>query len=111
MNELEILVVDAVERQRIRLAGCLRAARFEVDVADSFAIARNKISSRKPRCVIAGVKLGAYNGLQLISQAQYVNPSVASVLTHDSEDLVLEREARLMNTEFLVLPCSENHIV
>lgn len=111
MNDLDVLVVDAQERQRAKLAFYLRAAGFRVESADSFHQARTKISACSINCLIAGVKLGVYNGLHLVSQMCRDDSAVSSVVTHDKGDLVLEREARLLGAEFLVLPCSDDQLV
>ena len=111
VNEPCVLVVQAQQRQRAKLSFYLRAAGFRVESADSFQEARTRISLRSINCVVAGVKLGVYNGLHLVSQLWRDDSPVSSVVTHDSEDQVLEREARLLGAEFLVLPCSDEELV
>jgi hypothetical protein len=60
---------------------------------------------------VTAVRLGVYNGLHLIARAHYLHASIASVLTHDVADPVLEREARAYGTAFLVLPCPGDVLV
>lgn len=105
MAESGLLVVDTIERQRGKIAFLLRAAGYRVDVADGFEHARERIARCEPSCIVTGVRLGLYNGLHLIARARRLHPSMASVLTHNFADPVLQSEARSSDTAFLVLPC------
>ena len=106
-----MLVVATERRLRGKTAFWLRAAGYRVDVADSFAQAREKIDASAPACLITSVKLGMYNGLHLIARTRCSHSSVAFVLMHDVFDPVLESEARSHDSEFLVLPCFQGELL
>jgi DNA-binding NtrC family response regulator len=111
MAEINVLVVDAQERQRGKIAFFLRSAGFRVDVAGSFEQAKKKIEASAPACLVTSVKLGMYNGLHLIARTRCLHSTVASVLTHDVADPVLESDARNHQSEFLVMPCHEDELI
>jgi DNA-binding NtrC family response regulator len=105
-----VLVVETERRQRGKIAFWLRALGYRVDVADSFAHARDKIDACAPACLITSVKLGMYNGLHLIARTRCSYSSVAFVLMHDISDAVLESEARRHDSQFLVVPCRQDEL-
>jgi len=111
MGEVDVLVVEPERRQRGKTAFWLRAAGYRVDVADSFALARDKIDTSVPTCLITSVKLGVYNGLHLIARTRCSHSLVAFVLMHDVSDPVLESEARSHDAEFLVVPCHQDELL
>ncbi len=86
------------------LAGYLREAGFSVIPLPSFAEARRILPYAKPDVVVADVRLGEYNGLQLAVQAQGLDPQPAIIVTSGYEDPVLTAEAERMGATFLLKP-------
>jgi DNA-binding NtrC family response regulator len=111
MAEITVLVVDAQERQRGKTAFLLRSAGFRVDVAGTFEQAKKKMEACAPTCLVTGVKLGMYNGLHLIARARGQDSKLAAVLTYDVADPVLESDARIHQSEFLVMPCQADELI
>lgn len=86
------------------LAGYLRGAGFSVIPLPSFLEARRIMPFAKPDVVIADVRLGEYNGLQLAVQAQALDPAPAIIVTSGFGDPVLQAEAERLGASFLLKP-------
>jgi len=60
---------------------------------------------------VAGVRLGAYNGLHLIVRSHADHPGMAAILTSHSLDPVLKAEADRQNASYILRPCSEQDLL
>jgi DNA-binding response OmpR family regulator len=58
----------------------------------------------KPDVVVADVRLGEYNGLQLAVQARALDPVPAIIVTSGFDDPVLKAEAERLGATFLMKP-------
>src|SRR5262245_20914792 len=97
----KILVVDDQPAVRSGLKRLLENAGFQVVVADSFAGGRVALSETLPDLLISDVRLGDFNGLQLLATTTRAIPAI--VIT-GFPDPVLEAEARGFGAEFLIKP-------
>jgi DNA-binding response OmpR family regulator len=86
------------------LAGYLRGAGFSVIPLLSFLEAHRILPFAKPDVVVADVRLGEYNGLQLAVQAQALDPPPGIIVTSGFADPVLEAEAERLGATFLLKP-------
>jgi two-component system response regulator RegA len=86
------------------IAGYLRAAGFSVIPLPSFSEARRIMPFAKPDVVVADVRLGEYNGLQLAVQARALDPPPAIIVTSGYDDPVLKAEAERLGATFLLKP-------
>ena len=96
-----ILVVDDHRVTRLGLAEMLGEAWFEVVTAGTFQEARRILREAPPDLLIADVRLGSFNGLQLVISGQHRVPAI--VITGHA-DAVLEAEARRGGAEYLIKP-------
>jgi CheY-like chemotaxis protein len=104
----KVLIVDDNEAARTGLAKILERADFTVFSAATFGEGRSALTKEQPDLLIADVRLGEYNGLQLLAGA--TRPMPAIIVT-GYPDPVLEADARRMGAEYLVKPISPSALV
>jgi DNA-binding response OmpR family regulator len=96
-----VLIVDDDEVYLDGMKELLEEAGFEVSLASSFEDGRLKLRDRAPDLLIIDVRLGAFNGLQLISTGQVRIPAI--VVT-GFDDTVLRADADGFGASYLVKP-------
>jgi CheY-like chemotaxis protein len=96
-----ILIVDDHRVTRLGLAEMLGQAGYDVVTAGTFPEARRILRETPPDLLIADVRLGSFNGLQLVISGPRRIPAI--VITGYA-DAVLEAEARRGGAEYLVKP-------
>ena len=96
-----ILVVDDHRVTRLGLAEMLGEAGYDVVTAETFQEARDILRDSPPDLLIADVRLGSFNGLQLVISGSSRIPAI--VITGYA-DAVLEAEARRGGAEYLLKP-------
>jgi DNA-binding response OmpR family regulator len=99
-----ILIVESNRARRVETASALRSVGYVVSEASNFDEGSRLLSSDPPDLLITCVKLGPYNGLHLIVRAHARYPEMASIVTSDWADPVLEAEARNQNATYLTKP-------
>lgn len=104
VRQQSILVVESNPTDLVETVNVLRAAGYLVSHASGFHDASRLLASDPPDLLIAGVKLGAYNGLHLIVRAHAKHPEMASIVTSDVADSVLESEAGRQRAIYLTRP-------
>jgi DNA-binding response OmpR family regulator len=93
------------------LAGYLRGVGFSVIPLPSFAEAHRIMPFAKPDVVVADVRLGEYNGLQLAVQALALDPPPAIIVTSGFDDPVLKAEAQRLGATFLMKPIEPTQLL
>jgi DNA-binding response OmpR family regulator len=96
-----ILIVDDHRVTRLGLAEMLSQAGYEVVTAGTFQEARQILRETPPDLLIADVRLGSFNGLQLVISGPRRVPAIVITGYADS---VLEAEARRGGADYLVKP-------
>src|SRR5689334_20905714 len=86
----KILIVDDDEATRRGLAALLERAGYRVAVAGSLQDGRFALSTEQPDLLISDVRLGAFNGLQLVATAPR---SIPTIMITGYPDPVLVTEA------------------
>lgn len=89
----------------------LESAGYRVTTVNSYEAAKRALSAAAPDVLIAGVRLGAFNGLHLIIRARIDSPLMAGVLLATADDRSLEREAHGAGARFLVEPVSADALL
>lgn len=98
-----ILIVDDDHGTRSGLKRFFERASFEVIAVSTFADGRQALAESAPDLLIADVRLGDFNGLQLIA----TNPrSIPSIIVTGFADPVLEADARRLGADYLLKPIS-----
>jgi DNA-binding NtrC family response regulator len=93
------------------LAAYVHMAGFSVVPVASFAEARRLMRFVRPDVVVADVRLGEYNGLQLVVQAGSLDPPPSLIVTSGFADPVLVAEAERMGAIFLVKPIDPARLI
>jgi DNA-binding response OmpR family regulator len=101
-----ILIVDDHRVTRLGLAEMLADAGYSVVTAGSFQEARGILRDSPPDLLIADVRLGSFNGLQLV-----INYRVPAIVITGYADSVLEAEARRVGAEYLVKPVQPDELL
>jgi DNA-binding NtrC family response regulator len=86
------------------LAGYLHDAGFSVIPVPTFAEAHRILRFARPAVVVADVRLGEYNGLQLAVEAQSLDPQPIVIITSGFADPVIAAEAARLGATFLPKP-------
>ena len=99
----KVLIVEDDDATRNALKAVLAHAGYDTTAAGTFEAGMQALISDVPDLLITDVRLGEYNGLQLVATAR--EPISAIVLT-GFPDPVLQREARLLGADYLMKPVS-----
>jgi DNA-binding response OmpR family regulator len=100
-NRPRILIVEDHDATRLGLTALLQSAGYEVLTAGTFAEGRQLLAEEAPDLLIADVRLGEYNGLQLVAAAPR---AVASIIVTGFPDPALEAEALKFGAHYLAKP-------
>src|SRR5215510_8735586 len=98
-----ILVVEDDEATRVGLLVLLAEAGYRTIGAGTLKQATELVAQQNPDLMIADVRLGGDNGLQLIAMA---TKPIPAIVTTAFADPILEAEARQLGAEFMVKPLS-----
>jgi DNA-binding response OmpR family regulator len=104
----KVLVVDDDDATRDGLAELLTAAGYLTRAVGTFEQGLRILRTDPPDLLIADVRLGAYNGLQLVLSSQ--RPVPAIVIT-GFDDPVLEADARRQGADYVLKPVSPQVIL
>ena len=97
----KILLVEDDDATRVGLSSLLERAGYDVVATESLQEGRTVLEEASPDLLIADVRLGAFNGLQLIAMSPRPIPTI---VTTGFPDSVLETEARQFGAKFLLKP-------
>jgi ActR/RegA family two-component response regulator len=84
---------------------------YDVVSCATFEEAKKEIAAVHPEILVTDVRLGAFNGLQLVLLARDVRPDVRLVVFSGFDDPVLKEEARRLGATYLVKPVSGQQIL
>lgn len=98
------LVVDTDPIYVRGLASMLRDHGYSVLEATSFQEARRLWDAEHPQILVADIRLGSFNGLQLLIRARGERSDLTAVITSPVADNVLAEEARRFGGTFFVKP-------
>lgn len=99
-----ILIVDDDPATLSGLVALAEGAGHSALGASDYAEGRRLLMQIHVDLVIVDVRLGAYNGLQLVVLAQSLPSPPAAIVTSGFEDRVLEEEARQLAAPFFLKP-------
>jgi CheY-like chemotaxis protein len=103
-----LLIVDDDSATREGLARLLSDDGFRVLTADSFERAVDSLKTKAPDLLLLDVRLGEFNGLQLLVTAPR---SIPAIVMTGYADNVLERDARQLGAEYLVKPITHDSLL
>jgi DNA-binding response OmpR family regulator len=93
------------------LAQALRHEGLDVFEATSFHEGKFLWSTQTPDVLIVDIRLGQFNGLQLLMRARSDRPDIQAIITSPFADPVLEAETRRFGGMFLVKPVDPRHVI
>jgi DNA-binding response OmpR family regulator len=82
----------------------LRRAGYEVRTPTSFEAGRHALVQRRPDLLITELRLGSYNGLQLVILARAADPEIPSIVVTGYADRVLELETKRLGAGYATKP-------
>jgi DNA-binding NtrC family response regulator len=100
----QILVVDDDRAVLSIVRDWLVAAGHDVVAFSDFYAAKNYLALNRPTAIIADVRIGANNGLQLLSLTKLENPAVVGICMTGFDDPVLRAEAERIGAHYLLKP-------
>ena len=106
-----IFVVESDPGELSQTVSVLRAAGYEVTGTSKFDEAKRALVDTPPSLLIAGVRLGAFNGLHLIVRSRIEHPEMNAILTHHALDPVLKAEAERQQAVYLLRPWTDQDLL
>jgi DNA-binding response OmpR family regulator len=103
-----IVIVEVDEADRARLRATLASAGHDVTATDSFQAGRLALVNEEVDLLVTNVRLGAFNGLQLL----LLNPTpVPALVVSPFPDPLLAAEAVRAGAEYLGGPYTANELL
>ena len=103
-----VLIVDDDPATREGLAELLDSIGYEAVAAGCFELARDILRTAPQAVLITDIRLGEYNGLQLLLQAPVAVPAI---VTSGFSDPVLRRAAEQLGATYLTKPISASQLL
>lgn len=105
---LKILIVEDHDASRSALVKLLTGAGHDVIEANNFRTGMRLLRDGQPDLLIADVRLGPFNGLQLVA----TNPNpIPSIIVTGFRDPVVEADARALGAEYVCKPIEPQELL
>lgn len=88
-----------------------RAAGCDVVAFSDFLDAKDHLSHATPDILVTDLRLGAYNGLQLLTLGHLKEARATVIVLTGYDDPVLQREAAAAHAVYLVKPITAEHLI
>jgi DNA-binding response OmpR family regulator len=109
-GEKVILVVEDDRDTLDSWVELLQHAGYRVAAAASFEEGRRALDSL-PDMLITDIRLGAYNGLQLVVRARLANPALPVFVVTAFHDSVLQQETERLGAIYMRKPVDVAHVL
>jgi DNA-binding NtrC family response regulator len=106
-----ILIVEDDPATLVGFANYLHGAGLSVIPTSTFSEAHRIMQYARPDVLVADVRLGEYNGLQLVVQARALDPPPGVIVTSGYADPVLAAEAERLGAKFLSKPIEPTRLL
>jgi DNA-binding response OmpR family regulator len=106
-----LLVVDDDPQMLSLSKRYLAGTGYDILTAADFRDARMQIQLFEPAIIVADVRLGEYNGVQLALLALEAREDAGVVLMSGHADVVLQQEARQSGWQYLTKPFSKRDLL
>jgi len=106
-----VLVVDDEPQVLDTLSAFVTRDGFDVVGMLRFEDARRRIADDPPDILITDVRLGKYNGLQLVLQMRDARPDSRIIVLSAYDDPTLREEASRSGAQYLVKPVGRQELV
>jgi two-component system response regulator RegA len=104
VSRKKVLILEDERPAALLYAGALRAAGFEPVVCYSLPDARAYLKDELPDGLLTDVRLGEYNGLQLVYLFRELSPDGVVVVATGHDDPAIRDEALRLGARFVVKP-------
>lgn len=104
MRTYQVVIVDDDDLALGTLQRLVTKWGYDVVPFRRFEEARAFIEKRTPDALVVDVRLGTYNGLQLVHLARQASPHMTLVAISGFDDAVLREEAERAGASYLVKP-------
>ncbi len=106
-----VLVVDD-DSDLLRMVELwLVEAGYTVVTCDQFAAAKRQLATAPPDVLLTDVRLGAFNGLQLVILGKEQRPQMQAVVMSAYDDVTLRKEAAERGARYLLKPFSSGEVL
>jgi DNA-binding NtrC family response regulator len=106
-----VLVVDDDASMLRLITTWVASAGHDVVSFAQFGDAKSYLATEKPDVIIADVRLGAFNGLQLVIQAKLERPEITAIVLTGFYDPVLSGEVSKLGASYLVKPIRSEQLL
>src|SRR5688572_4151199 len=106
-----VLIVDTNAATVEEMAATVRTKDYAVLTALTFEQGKALWCSQSPDVLVVDIRLGQYNGLQLLIRARWDRPDLTAVVTSPVPDPVLEAESIRCGATYLIKPVSRSQLV
>ena len=107
-----LLIVDPDSSSQRTALDALQAGRYRTFTANGFPRARQLLDATRPDLLITVVRLGKFNGVQLVVLGRAKDPRLSALVIDDKRDAALEREALNAGAiAYLVKPISPGDLL
>ena len=106
-----VLLVDDDPALLRLVSQWLTGGGFSVTACDSFEDARRELTAHPPDVLLTDLRLGAFNGLQLVILASELNPQPLTVVMSAYDDPTLREEAERCGARYLLKPFSSQAVL
>jgi DNA-binding NtrC family response regulator len=107
----DVLLVDDDRAVLNLVQQWLTSAGYAVVAYDQFEMAKRHLTTTVPDVLITDVRLGAFNGLQLVILAKQQGPLVAAWVMSAFDDPTLRKEAVQSGAGYLNKPCTREQVL
>lgn len=106
-----VLIVDDQEDVLRTLAALVSHGGYEVVTRSRFDAAKHLIDENPPDMLITDVRLGAFNGLQLVLHMRQARPDSPVLVLSAWDDAVIRQEAERAGALFLPKPVTRQQLL
>ena len=108
---MRVMLVDDDPALLTLMKGWAMRAGHEAIGFSRFDAAKDYLATTTPDALIADVRLGAFNGLQLVVQAKLDHPELIAIVLTGYDDPVLRKEANATDAHYLVKPVDAEQVL
>jgi DNA-binding response OmpR family regulator len=105
-----VLAVNANQAELSATKDILESSGYLVVCASDYGEAKQRLALSPPDLLITAVKLGAYNGLQLVIRAS-ANPKMPAIVIGESGDTALKNEAEKLRAVYVPQPVERDSLI
>ena len=111
MDRKRVLIVDDQEDVLKTLSALVSHGGYDVVTLSRFDDARRFIDETPPDMLVTDVRLGAFNGLQLVLHMRQARPGGPVVVLSAFDDAVIRQETNRAGAHFLAKPVTRQQLL